>query len=89
MGKEEGEAAGSHCDKSSFISVQVRLFVCLSLFLSFSFCFFVRFLFLLYLKEQLYSGWNTVLHYLFVCVCICLLNVRLLYDHFCTGREKF
>ena len=62
MGKEEGEEAGRHDDNSSFVSI----LVCLFLFLSFSFSLFVRFLFLLQLRKQLYYGWNIVSHYLFV-----------------------
>ena len=74
MGKEEGEAAGRHCDNSSFKSMLVCLFLFLSLFLSFSRCLFVFF-----------SIYKVVLHDLSVCVCICWFNVRLLYDYFCTG----
>ena len=66
-------------DASLFV---IRFFVSFSLSLCFPF--------LLHLRE-LEHGRNIVglLHYLFVCVCICLFNVRLLYDHICAGREKY
>ena len=72
-GKEEGEAAGLHCDNSSFLSI----LVCFSLSLSFS---------------SLFKGttliWEKYRMTLLVSVCICLLNVHLLYDYLCAGREK-
>ena len=43
-GKEEGEAAGRHCDNSSYIS----MLGCILIFLSLFFFFFFRFLFLLH-----------------------------------------
>ena len=74
IGKEEGEAAGRHCDNSSFISMLVCLFAFLFWFpffclLACSFSISSPF------KEQLLHGWNILLHYLFVFALVCLFNV--------------
>ena len=51
----------------------VNLFICF--FVSFFLFLMVRCLFLIHLREQFQHEWNIVLRYLFLCVCICLLNI--------------
>ena len=81
MGKEMGEVTGCHCDNSSFISMLVCLFV-----ISFFLC--------LFFSSSLFEGtifflWMEYRFTLSIYVCYRLFSVDLLYDHFCTGREKF
>ena len=102
IGKAEGEAAGRHCNTSGFISMPLCLFVFLSLFLAFSLCLFVCFVFVvfcfvflilcfffcLHLKEN-HFDMNGISYYI-TCLWLHLfVHVDLLCDHFCAGRESF
>ena len=82
-GKGEEEVAGCHCDNSSFILMLVYFSFCFSLFLSWSpwlFTLFSPFRTLIWMEYQITLP---------VCLCFCLLNVNLLYNHLCPGTEKF
>ena len=71
-GKEEGEAAGRHCDSSNFISMLVFLFF-------FSFACLFSFSSSFQGKKLIWMEYRITLP-----VCLCL---HLLYDHFCADRE--
>ena len=85
---QEYRNGGGRGGRTSLASMLDCLFVCLSLFLFFSVCLVIHSLFLPHLREQLKRGWNIILHYPFVFLCVCLFNVHLLYDHLYAGREK-
>ena len=87
MGKEEGEAAGRHCDNLGFISMLVCLLF-ISMFLSFSFCLLGS----SFPSSSPLKGTTLVrTEYNITCLCVgvCLFNVDIFCDHFCAGRDKF
>ena len=79
MGKEEGEAAGHHCNILSFFLN------------SFSLCLLVFFFFSFEGSNLNVDGnWDIVQNItLLVCSCWHLFNMDLLRDHYCAGRETF
>ena len=80
IGKEEGEARGSHCDVSFNFGFSFFCFVLSLIACSFSFC-------------SLFKGatliWMEFRIALPVCVCISLFNVHLLLDCLCADGETF
>ena len=91
MGKEERESAGriTATTRVLFTSMLVcSLSLSLSISLHFFLLLFVSSFSLFHSREQIQCGWNIVVFYLFVCICLFNAHLDRLFDHFCAGILK-